>query len=124
MNVGDIFVWDTNKAKGHDSRKKMHVFICVGDWSEDNTFLFISSIDYEGDFPISASDYEFLTHDSFVACHSQVTYSDEYLAKCSPALVGRLLPKDIGALHDTVAASEKMEGQHILRICAALRTTF
>jgi hypothetical protein len=122
MKVGDVFVWETDKAIGHDSRKKLQVFICSGDWLEDNTFLFISSTDYGGDFRISAARYEkFLTYDSFIACGSIVAYTDDELMACAPKFVGRLLLEDLRSLHDAVAASEVLEGRHILRVCAALR---
>jgi len=60
MNLGEIFVWETEKALGFAIRKKYHVFICSGDWQADNTFLFISKSDYGGDYPISNKDYPFL----------------------------------------------------------------
>jgi hypothetical protein len=124
MNVGDVFVWETTKAKGHDSRPKLHVFICPGDWEIDNVFLFISSINYEGDFLLKASDYTFLRYDSYVACHSIVAYSDDDLTQCAPTPLGRLLLKDVSALHAAIAASQIMEVRHIHRICAALRAAY
>ncbi len=41
MKTGDVFYWDTNKAKGHFLRKKYHIFICPVDWMNDNTFFYI-----------------------------------------------------------------------------------
>jgi hypothetical protein len=124
MNVGQVYAWETTKAKGYDYRKKMHIFICEADWEVENVFLFISSINYEGDFLIPAAAYKFLSYDSYVACHSIVTYSDDELSQFAPVLVGYLLPRDIKALHRKVSASEVLEGRHIRRICTALQKAF
>ena len=122
MNVGDVLVWSTNKAIGYKSRRKMHIFIHSGDWLEENIFLFISSVDYGGDYPIMATRYKFLTHDSFVSCGRLTTYSDDEISASSPILQGRLLLDDLTGLHDAIAKSKTMERRHIPTICAAIRS--
>ena len=124
MNVGDIFVWETDRAIGYVSRTKYHIFVCEADWRSDNTFLFINSKDYGRDFCIRRAVYSFLSYDSFVSCGSVVSYSDDELNSISPTPIGRLSIDDIRALHDAIAASEKMEARQIKRICNALRTAF
>jgi hypothetical protein len=59
MQLGDIFLWNTDQAAGHASRNKYHVYICEGDWRAGHTFLFISKADYGCDYPILKSDYDF-----------------------------------------------------------------
>ena len=120
MNTGDIYVWATRKAKGHDERTKYHVFICESDWRDGNIFLFISSINYGGDFEIAG--YDFLPNDaSFVSCTAIVDYSDDELENdYQPELVGRLRDEDLSNLFDAVAASELLEGRHIRRVCQTL----
>ena len=124
MNVGDIFVWETDRAIGYVSRTKYHIFVCEADWRFDNTFLFINSKDYGRDFSVRRAVYSFLSYDSFVSCGSVVSYSDDELNSISPTPIGRLSIDDIRALHDAIAASEKMEARQIKRICNALRTAF
>jgi len=125
MKVGDVYLFETDKALGFDSRKKYHVFICAGDWLVDHTFLFLSKADYGGDFAITRETYPFLTLDvSFISCGSIVTYSDDELVASAPRRVGRLTQADVRALHDAIAASQTMEGRHILRLCKALRAAF
>jgi hypothetical protein len=125
MKLGEIYVWDTDKAVGHDSRKKYHVFICPADWREGHTFLFISKADYGGDFAISNDDYKFLPIPvSYVSCTSIVCYTDQELADCKSQLVGQLLVEHMKALFNAVQGSEIMEQRNILRVCNALRAAF
>jgi hypothetical protein len=125
MQLGAIYVWDTNKALGHDSRKKYHVFICPGDWREGHTFLFISKSDYGGDFAITNLEYKFLPLPvSFISCTSIVCYTDQELADCKSKLVGQLSAAHLQALFNAVQGSEIMEQRHILRVCNALKASF
>jgi hypothetical protein len=57
MQVGEIYYWNTDKAAGHDSRFKYHVYI--GECEDGHAFLFISKADYGGDFAIHKKDYSF-----------------------------------------------------------------
>ena len=120
MKIGEIYVWATQKAKGHDERTKYHVFICESDWQNGNIFLFISSIDYGGDLEIAG--YDFLPNDaSFVSCTAIVDYSDDELNNVyEPTRVGSLTNKDLARLFDAVARSDIMVGRHIRRVCNAL----
>jgi len=124
MNLGDIYVWETDQARGHERRNKYHVFICVGDWQEENTFLFISSMDYGGpDFKIIKSDYPFLAKlESYVSCTEIVCYTDNELSEGETKLVGQLTDEHIAALRECILASEIMEQRYINRICRAIDT--
>jgi hypothetical protein len=59
MNPGDIFHWQTTKAKGYNLRPKDHIFICRTD-SKNNVFLFISKGERDGDYKITKPPYSFL----------------------------------------------------------------
>lgn len=122
MNVGDVLVWNTDKAIGYDSRRKMHIFICSGNWLEENIFLFISSVNYGEDYPILRSNYGFLTYDSFISCGGIAAYLDDEIRSSSPTFLGRLSHGDLKGLHDAIAKSRTMERRHIPIICAALRS--
>jgi hypothetical protein len=123
MNVGNIFYWVTDKAKGHETRAKYHLYICEGDWEEDNTFLFISKADYGGDYKIKKADYPFFElAESFVSCGSIVTYSDDRLKEFDQKPLGTLSKKHLGELYQAVLNSDTMEGRHIKRVCNALKT--
>lgn len=122
METGEIYVWDTTKAKGHETRRKFHVFICESDWQEDNTFLFINKANWGGDFAISNGDYPFLTlQESYIDCAAIVSYTDTELQEAKPQLVGQLSPRDAQNLFQAIAASDTMSGRDIRRVCEALK---
>ena len=82
MKTGEIFIWETKKAKGHDLRSKYHIFICPVDWQEGNTFLFICSDNYFGDFKITQEDWVKMPKpESFISLRSPAFYTDEELAE-------------------------------------------
>ncbi len=122
MKLGDIYFWPTDQARGHNNRNKYHLFICVGDWQEDNTFLFISSRDYGGpDYRILKSDYSFLTKcESYISCTETVCYSDDELKRDDIQFVGRLTDEHISDLRNYILDSDIMEQRHINRICRAI----
>jgi hypothetical protein len=125
MNVGEIYFWKTDKAYGYDSRSKYHIYICAGDWREENTFLFISKSNYGNDLPLSKEHYDFFPLEiSYISCSGIVCYSDEELAKANPELKGQLRETDMRALFNAIAGSESMEAAHIKRICEALKGAF
>ena len=122
MRIGDIYVWETDKAVGYDSRKKFQVFICAGDWRDGHTFLFINKSDYGGDFPIRNSTYSFLSLEiSYVLCGSVVCYGEDELAACSPKIVGRLTQSDMKSLYASILQSDTMPRWQIQRVCGALK---
>ena len=79
MNLGDIFYWVTEKAKGHDSRPKYHVYICPADGWDDHTFLLINKAPWGDELKITKADYSFLEYDSYVGCNGVVSYTDAEL---------------------------------------------
>lgn len=62
MKTGDIYQWRTKKARGHDSRKKYHVFVI--NHKNKNVFLFINSVNYFGEgFELKKENYSFFSKD-------------------------------------------------------------
>jgi hypothetical protein len=114
-------LWETDQALGHEIRNKIHIFICEEDAFDGHTFLFISSADYGGDFKLLQSEYEFLTHDSFVSIGRIVCYTDTQLATYKIKAVGQLTKEHLQKLFHTVQGSETMEGKDIKRVCNALK---
>ncbi len=91
MKTGDVYYWDTDKAKGHASRWKYHIFICEMNWEFDTTFLFICSDNYPGAFRIWKSDCVFLPkEESFISCSGPVQYTDTELASYSIEFRGKI----------------------------------
>jgi hypothetical protein len=120
METGDVFEWVTTKALGHETRRKFHVFICEGDWADDDLFLFVCSVEYMGDFPITTAECPFLSYDSFISCSYPVFYTAMELAGFNPKKIGRLPPEVIRKLAVHVADSETLEHRHIVKIYTAL----
>lgn len=119
MILGEIYRWDTDQAIGHVLRRKYHIYLGEAGWRVDgHAFLFISSADYGGDYPLSKVDYPFFTNPlSYVSCNGIVSYSDAELAFADPQLMGSLSPLHLAALRNAVAASETMEGWQINLVC-------
>ena len=120
MKTGEIFYWVTDKAKGHLSRPKYHIFICESDWKEDNTFLFISSDDYFKDFRITKADWADMPKEESFIGGSPVFYSDLELRTDTISPSGILTTKCMRRLALHVQDSEVMERRHISRVVAAL----
>lgn len=122
MKVGEIFVWITDQAAGHERRRKFHVYIGEAGWRDDgHAFLFISSGDYGGDYCIRQDDYGFLTKAvSYVSTQSLVVYPDAMLTAGAPARVGQLRREHMGELREAVARSEIMERWQIRLVCEAI----
>ena len=123
MKLGEVLSWETDQALGHESRKKLHIFICEEDGFDGHTFLFISSSDYGGDFKLSKSDYGFLSYDSFVSIGRIVCYTSEQLETYKIKSVGQMKNKHLQKLFHAVQGSETMEGKEIKRVCNALKST-
>jgi len=126
MNVGQIFVWDTRRAQGHDLRRKYHLYIGEAGWREDGqAFLFISSSNYGFDYEIYQTDYPFLTKEvSYVSCNGMVVYPEEELNRYQSVRVGMLLPNHVQELHSAIGSSDVMEAWQITLCCNALATAF
>lgn len=120
MRTGEVFYWITDKAKGHDSRPKYHIFICEADWKDDNTFLFISSNDYFKDFRITKSDWANMPKEESFVGGSPIFYSDSELRAYAISPMGVLTAKCMKRLALHVQDSEVMERRHISRVVAAL----
>jgi hypothetical protein len=120
MKLGEVYFWATDKAEGHGTRNKYHIFICPKDQVEDNTFLFINTMDWYNDFKLLKTNYAFLSYDSFVGCNAVVTYTDAELLAATPSHDGKLTKDDLKGLRDAIIAAETMEQRHATRVCAAL----
>jgi len=123
MNVGDILVWETARAKGFDQRRKYHLYIGDAGWREDGlAFLFINSADYGGDFKIGRVNYTFLSKEvSFIGCNGLVVYPEDELRQYQIVKCGELRKQDANGLHDALASSETMECWQIRLCCDAIR---
>ena len=121
MRTGEIYYWNTTKARGHDLRQKYHIFICDSDWQEDNTFLFISTQEYFKDFKITRSDWvEMPKEESFVGCASPAFYTDAELQLYKIERSGTLTVECMRRLALHVQNSETLERRYISRITNAL----
>jgi hypothetical protein len=121
MVLGDIFLWDTTHAIGHDRRWKYHVYVCGADWREGHTFLFISKADYGGDYKITKADYPFLDLEfSFVSCGNIVCYDDQELGAFPQKPLGRLTRAHLRDLYASIVASDTMVEWEKQRVCNAI----
>jgi hypothetical protein len=121
MKVGEVFVWETDKALGHTLRTKFHIFICPEDADDGHTFLFISSTDYKGDFPIKKSDYPFLEKDSFISLGRTVCYTSSEMKGYTTKSVGQIKDSHLKELFHATQGSPTMEGREIKRVCNILK---
>jgi len=121
MKTGEIYCWDTDKAKSHAQRRKYHIFIGTADWQDDNTFMFICSSTYFSDFEITKADWKEMPKDgSAISCSYPAFYSDAELTGYKISLVGKLTVECMKRLARHVQDSETLEGRHIRKIVAAL----
>ena len=125
MLVGEIYFWDTNKARGHDSRDKYHLYICESQWDDGHAFLFINKTDYGGDFALAKADYPFFPlQTSYISLSGIIPYTDQELAAATPELKGRLTAAHMQALFNVVAGSKTMVAREVLLVGNALKTGF
>lgn len=125
MLVGEIYFWDTNKAKGRDSRDKYHLYIGECQWEDGHAFLFINKADYGGDFPLLKKDYSFFRLDvSYTSLSGIVSYTDKELQDFSPQLKGRLTKAHMQDLFNAVAGCRTMVNREILLVGNALKAAF
>jgi hypothetical protein len=121
MKLGEVYKWNTIKAKGHDNRDKYHIFIRPSDQEGDNTFLFINSADWFQDYKLPKSpNHGYLEYDSYVSCSSTVEYTDDELAKFEQTPVGQLTKEELKGLRDALIAAETMVTRDLNRVCKAL----
>jgi len=120
MKLGEVYLWETDKAQGHEKRRKFHVYICEHDNGDGSAFLYINSVDWYGDYKIAQADYNFLSHDSFVGCSAVVQYTEAELKAAAPQLVGQLSELHLKGLRDAIIAAETMERRDTNCVCKAL----
>ena len=83
MLVGEIYFWDTNKVKGHDSRDKYHLYIGECQWEDGHAFLFINKADFGGNFALAKRDYGFFPLEtSYVGLSGIICYSKKETRGC------------------------------------------
>jgi hypothetical protein len=126
MQVGEIYYWDTDKAKGHDSRFKYHLYISECPWEDGHAFLFVNKANQTGqDFAISKNDYPFFPLDtSYVGLGGIIPYTDNELVAAAPELKGRLRNLHMQALFNAAAGCNTMTGREILLVGNALKVAF
>ncbi len=124
MKTGEIYKWQTSKARGHDKRYKYHVFIGK-DAQNGNVTLLINSANYfnEG-FELRKSDYPFFSNEaSYIGCTSSVNYSDkEIQAIPEESYKGTLNTEHFKQLREHISKSEVLELRFIDFICGKLDT--
>lgn len=123
MQVGGIYKWATNKARGHTSRTKYHVFIGRNQQNKC-VFLFINSENTYGEgFELKKTDYSFFTKSSsYIGCTSTVKYSAHEIKLINKIeSVGLLEQPDIPRLIQHLQDSEVMEQRDIDFICECLK---
>ena len=121
MQLGDIFLWNTDQAAGHAARDKYHVYICEGDWRAGHTFLFISKTNYGCDYEILKSDYGFFPLEkSYINCTSIIHYDDAELAAFSQQALGRLSKKHLQELGAAIQTGGAMVEWEMQRVCNAI----
>ncbi len=124
MKLGDIFYWVTEKAVGHDSRPKYHIFICEADGWDDHTFLVINKATWGNELKITKAEYPFLDYDSYVGCNGVFCYSDAELAPLDKKPKGQLTKAHLQALFNILADPHAMERKQANRLCNALKAAF
>jgi len=125
MQTGEIYYWDTDKAAGHDSRFKYHLYIGECPWEDGHAFLFINKADYGGDFPLHKKDYDFFPLDvSYIGLGGIIPYTDQQLKDAAPELKGCLTKDHMQQLFNAVAGCKTMVNREILLVGNALRVAF
>jgi hypothetical protein len=119
MQLGEVYLWETDQAQGKEKRRKYHIFIRRSD-EHENIFLFINTMDWYKDYQILQKDYNFLSYDSFVGCNSIVCYTDVQIKSAAPMLVGQILRPHLKELRDAIIAAETMPMGHATIVCGAL----
>jgi hypothetical protein len=125
MLVGEVYFWNTDKAKGHASRDKYHLYIGECPWEDGHAFLFISKADYGGDFAIAKADYGFFQLEtSYISLSSIIPYTEEELAAVNPELKGRLTKPHMQALFNPVAGCKTLVTREQNLVGNALKAAF
>ena len=124
MACGRISDFVTDKATGYDSRKKFHIDLGITSHFRAPApymFMFISSSDYGGCFPISKQEYAFLSYDSYISCNGLIFYTYEELKAIQNIVhVGDLKAEHKSALRNHLIGHEIMENWQITEACNAL----
>jgi hypothetical protein len=125
MRVGEIYLWNTDRAAGHDSRNKYHLYVGECQWENGHAFLFINKADYGDDFAIYKKDYAFFPLDvSYIGLGGIIPYTDQDLKECIPQLKGRLTKAHMQELFNAIAGCKKMPSREILLVGNALKGAF
>jgi hypothetical protein len=125
MLAGEIHYWNTDKAQGHASRNKYHLYISECRWEDGHAFLFINSAKCGSDFELLKTDYPFFTFDkSYISLTGIIPYTDKELKDAAPDLKGRLTKQHLQDLFNAVAGCKTMPNREILLVGNALKTAF
>jgi hypothetical protein len=119
MRLGEIYLWETDQAQGHEKRRKYHIFIGRSD-EIGNVFLFIHTMDWYKDYRILKKDYDFLSYDSFVGCNAIAKYTDAEIKSAAPAFIVQMTQPHLKELRDAIIAAETMPLGHANLVCRAL----
>lgn len=124
MGLGDIYRFVSDQVAGHDSKPKIHMYLCQTDYFRapaEYVFMYISSSDYDSCFPISQDDYSsFLTHDSYISCGNLVYYDRQFLLDAKLKKDGEIKRDHLAVLHGHLANHDVMVQWEIGIACGAL----
>jgi hypothetical protein len=121
MNIGEVYFWVTDQAKGHDIRPKFHIYVCPADWVDDHTFLFINKGMYGDDYKLLQADYPaMLSFDSYVSSNGIAAYDDATIKTFDLTVKGAITRAHLKELMLVLDGSKTLERQQKRRICAAL----
>jgi len=100
-NISDVVLMDVSKIMPERATKYC---ICVS--ASNDRYFYINSEHREmyDDFKIKASDYDFLTHDSYIGCHEAYLLKKELIIR----KLGNLNYDDMLKISDKVRNSKRM----------------
>ena len=124
--IGGVYKFESDQAAGYISRPKFHVYLGPTEHQRapaKHAFLFISSADYGGCFPIACASYTFLQYDSFISCGKLVYYTGAHLNGMKPPYerVGEISGQDLLQLRNHLAYHDVMVQWEINIACEALK---
>jgi hypothetical protein len=118
MELGEVYLWETDLPQGRGKRRKFQVF--VGQAGRFSLFLFINTMEWFKDYKLLRADYSFLEYDSFVACNAVASYTADQLKNAAPALVGKVSAQHLKELRDAIIAAETMPQGQANFVCKSL----
>ena len=99
FDPGEVIFVESDQAAGYKTRNKYHVCVC----GYRGHYLFINSRTWTGSFILPKSDFpELPNEESYIACNTLLTVSDEYMKAHNAQSVGHLSKDVIARLIDHI----------------------